>query len=136
MRGFSMIVAAVVLAGGLAGPVMGQDVDCDNPQTQTEMTQCAQWDWAAADEELNGVYSAAVAVMQDTDANLSAAERGAEEALRAGQRAWVTFRDNACLAEAYAFTGGSMQPMVQMGCMARLTWARVGDLYILTDQGN
>lgn len=119
-----------------AGPVWGQDVDCDDAQTQTGMTQCAEWDWAAADEELNGVYGQAVAWMQDTDRALSAAERGAEEALRAGQRAWVEFRDNACLAEAYPFLGGSMQPMVQMGCMARLTWARVGDLYILTDQGN
>ena len=126
-----MVVAIV-----LAGPLFGQDVDCDNPQTQSEMTQCAEWDWSAADEELNDVYSEAMAAMQETDANLSAAERGAEEALRAGQRAWVAFRDNACLAEAYAFTGGSMQPMVQMGCMARLTRARVGDLYILTDQVN
>ena len=120
----------------LAGPVFGQDLECDNPQTQSEMTQCAEWDWSAADEELNSVYAGAVAAMQAVDETLSAADRGAEEALRTGQRAWVTFRDNACLAEAYAFAGGSMQPMVQMGCMARLTWARVEDLTILTDQGN
>ena len=130
MRRFLGLLVAVCLGG----PGSAQDVDCDNQLTQQDMNQCAEWDWQAADEELNGAYQEAVAWMRETDAGLARGDRGAEEALRAGQRAWVEFRDNACLAEAWPFTGGSIQPMVQMGCMARLTWARVGDLYILTDQ--
>ena len=130
MRLFWMMIAVAFLPGG----AVAQQMDCSAPETQTDMTLCAKQEWVSADEELNGAYQEAIAWMKRTDAALDAADRGAEEALRAGQRAWVEFRDNACLAEAYPFTGGSIQPMVQWDCMARLTWARVGDLYVLVDQ--
>lgn len=70
-------------------------------------------------------------MMRAIDADLPAARRGAEVALRDGQRAWITFRDQACLAEAYVFAGGSAQPMVYSGCQARLTEQRAADLWDL-----
>lgn len=129
---FVLKMMALVVA---ASPSFAQSGDCDSAQTQMELTACAKADWAAADEELNGAYKDAIRAMKDLDANLTKADRGAEESLRAAQRAWVAFRDTACEAEAYPYIGGSIQPMIQMGCLARLTWSRVGDLYILTEQG-
>ena len=120
----------------LAGPVFGQDLECDNPQTQSEMTQCARQDWQEADDALNDMYQSALALIEETDAIVGAEDRGAEDALKDAQRLWVKYRDAACLAEAYAYAGGSIQPMIEWNCMARLTWARVEDLTILTDQGN
>ena len=45
-------------------------------------------------------------------------------ALLACQRAWLTYRDAQCLIEGYAARGGSMEPMLLSGCIARLTMAR------------
>ena len=132
MRGFSTMAAALVLAG----PVFGQDLECENPKTQLDLTFCARQDWQEADDALNDMYQSALALIEETDAIVGAEDRGAEDALKDAQRLWAKYRDAACLAEAYAYAGGSIQPMIEWNCMARLTWARVEDLTILTDQGN
>lgn len=114
----------------LALPVaaLAQDIDCTNPQTQIDMTQCAAQEYQAADDRLNAAYGPAVDYMASLDADLQPAEQGAESALRAGQRAWVTFRDATCTAEGYAVHGGSMEGMVVLMCNTRLTLARAEDL--------
>jgi len=124
-------VRALLVLGLLAGPVAAQEVDCANAVAQVELTYCAEEAFLAADADLNLAYKAARAMMRQVDADLPASQRGAEVALRDGQRAWITFRDQACLAEAYIFSGGSAQPMVYSGCQARLTEQRAADLWDL-----
>ncbi|TNC65999.1 DUF1311 domain-containing protein [Rubellimicrobium roseum] len=85
------------------------------------MTECAQADFVAADEELNAAY----AVAMDTARRIG--PRG-EETLRAAQRAWIAFRDAACEAEAVLWEGGSAQPMIRSGCLRELTAQRTEDL--------
>ena len=111
-----------------------QQIDCANPQTQIDMTQCASNDFAAADARLNAAYGLAIAYMASIDADLPAAEQGAKAALRDGQRAWITFRDAACTAEGYAVHGGTMEGMVILMCNTRLTLARAEDLEALNSQ--
>lgn len=130
---YDLILAAMMVLGG---PALAQDPDCNNQQTQSDMNQCAQFDWQEADEALNDIYGAAMDQMKATDAYLDESDRGAAIALRDAQRAWIDFRDAACVAEAYPFFGGSMQPMIEMGCLGRLTWARVQDLSMIVDMGN
>ena len=120
--------AAAVL---MAAPVWAQDVDCSNAQTQMEMTFCAEQDWQTADADLNAAYAAAQKVMRAIDAGLPKAEQGAEANLRAGQRAWVTFRDATCAAEGYAMHGGSAEPMLIYSCRTRLTEQRGADLWTM-----
>ena len=48
--------------------------------------------------------------------------------MREAQRAWITFRDNACAAEGYAMKGGSAEPLVVYGCMRTLTLERTAHL--------
>ena len=91
---------------------------------QVELTYCADQDWKAADEDLNAAYAAAKQMMQQIDADLPQDEQGADANLKAGQRAWVTFRDATCAAEGYAMHGGSAEPMLIYGCRARLTEQR------------
>jgi len=117
-----------VLAMLWPGLAAAQVVDCANAVAQVEMNFCAEQEFQAADAALNAVYKQARAAMRDTDAGLPVAERGAEAALRDAQRAWVIFRDQACVAEAYGWHGGSGQPMIYSGCRARLTQTRVSDL--------
>jgi uncharacterized protein YecT (DUF1311 family) len=125
-----------ILTLGLAGPIVAQDLDCENAQTQLDMNFCARQDWQDADDALNDIYKSALAQMLDTDSVLDSEDIGAVEALKVAQRLWVKYRDAACTAEEYPFTGGSIQPMIYWSCQARLTWARVEDLGMLANLGN
>ncbi|MDP3340247.1 lysozyme inhibitor LprI family protein [Frigidibacter sp.] len=107
------------------------DIDCANAKTQMEMTFCAEQDWIAADADLNAAWAPAMAAMRALDEGQPADLKGAADALRAAQRAWVSYRDLACTAEGYQMRGGSAEPMVIYGCRARLTEARTEELLAL-----
>ena len=131
MRGWRILVVAFVSA---ALPLMAQAADCSNPVTQSDMTFCAGRDFAAAYKALNAAYLKARDQMRAIDADLPADQRGAAAALLAAQKAWITFRDQACIAEGYTNHGGSIEPMVVAECQTRLTTARTKDLTDLTAQ--
>ena len=118
----------LIVLACLTLPAAAQDIDCANAITQMDMNQCAHDDWEAADAELNQVYKQAMRLLKTWDADLPADERGGANALKEGQRAWITFRDKACEAESYAMKGGSAQPLLVYGCMRQLTLERVGHL--------
>ena len=126
MRLFTITTAFAALC--CVSAVQAQEIDCDQATTQLEMNLCAQQDFQIADKALNAAYSKAVAAMKSVDANLDGNMKGAEKALREAQRAWITFRDNACAAEGYLMRGGSAEPLLVNGCLARLTDQRTADL--------
>jgi len=112
----------------LAGAAQAQQVDCEMAETQQDMNICAAQDWQTADDVLNDAYAKAMILMENIDADLPDDEKGAVLNLRRAQRSWVDFRDAACAAEAYMMHGGSAEPLLIYGCMARLTSARAADL--------
>ncbi len=115
-------------------PSLAQDapyIDCANAMVQMEMTFCAEQDWIAADADLNAAWAPAMARMRALDEGQPAELKGAADALRAAQRAWVSYRDLACTAEGYQMRGGSAEPMVIYACRARLTKARTEELQAL-----
>lgn len=101
--------------------------NCDTTMAQQEMNRCADLAFQAADGELNDAYADAVNFAREIGGE-------AEDKLRIAQRAWVTFRDAACEAEAYPNEGGTMQPMVYSYCLARLTDMRRADLISFASQ--
>ncbi len=103
--------------------------DCAEAVTQRDMTRCAELDFQAADADLNASYTSAMAFMRSVDDADPAA--GAATQLRTAQRAWIPFRDAACEAEALPYRGGSIQPMVKLFCLERLTRQRTEDLNLL-----
>ena len=126
-----LLLAALCLA---PTPLLAQDapeVDCANAMSQMEMTACAEQDWNAADEALNAAWAPAMARMRALDEDQPENLKGAADALREAQRAWVGYRDLACTAEGYQYRGGSMEPMVIYACRARLTEARTEELEAL-----
>lgn len=123
--------ALVLIAALMPVAAMAQEVDCANAITQSEMNACAFADWEATDKALNAAYKKARLVMQNLDADLPELERGAEAALKTGQKAWITFRDATCMAEGYVMHGGSAEPLLVYGCMARLTEQRTTDLNLM-----
>jgi uncharacterized protein YecT (DUF1311 family) len=120
-----------VMAMLAAGPVAAQD--CANPVTQADMTFCANEDFMEADLFLNEAYRAAEDLMRQADQDLPADLGGAEEALREAQRAWIAFRDAACISEGFQSRGGSMEPMIVAFCLTRLTEQRTADLQAMTE---
>lgn len=121
-------VLALLAALALSGPVAAQDPDCENAETQAELNLCAQWDFERMDADLNDAYQEAMAIAKEVDAELPGGQRGAAAALRAAQRLWISYRDAVCESEAYAAQGGSMEPMVVYGCLARVSVTRASEL--------
>ncbi len=124
---------AVVFIAILPGAGMAQGVDCGNAVAQSDLTDCAEADWAKADAALNEAYAGAVAAMREIDSYLDDGEKGAEDMLRKAQRAWIEYRDAACAADGYRMNGGSAEPMVVYGCMARLSEEQTAFLNALTE---
>jgi uncharacterized protein YecT (DUF1311 family) len=109
------------------------DVDCDNAQTQTDMTICAGQDFDEADTELNAQYKLTRNEMRQKDADANETTDGAEDALVKAQRAWVSYRDAQCISYGFQARGGSMEPMLVAGCQADLTRKRTEELKELTE---
>ena len=122
------------LLAACPGLAFAQDSQCADAMAQAELNACVYAEFETADAALNKIWPQAMALMKQIDANLPKAEQGAADQLRDSQRAWITFRDANCAAEAYMVHGGSAQPMVRYGCMARLTEARTADLELLATQ--
>ena len=74
-----LFTALVLLSA--ATPARAQDVDCREPQTQMEMTFCAEQAWQAADEDLNLAYGMAQKAMKQLDSALGE-DKGASAMLR------------------------------------------------------
>lgn len=129
---YKFIVSFVVL---LTGGAVAQDAqfNCKNPQYQQEMNYCAYQEFLREDAKLNAAYGLAVTSTKQTDSYQELDQRGAEHALREAQRAWITYRDNACIAEGYLFHNGSMEPLMVSVCKSRLTRERTEGLRLLSE---
>ncbi|KEQ06466.1 MAG: DUF1311 domain-containing protein [Alphaproteobacteria bacterium] len=116
-----------------AAQAQDPEVNCEDAQTQMEMTYCAEQDFVEADELLNAQYKLSRQATKAADADAMADLRGADAALVAAQRAWVAFRDAHCASYGYQARGGSMEPMLIYACQADLTRQRTEQLKELTD---
>jgi uncharacterized protein YecT (DUF1311 family) len=90
----------------------------DEAHTQSDMTACAVRERVSADSALNRAYQSLMPTLEP--------ER--RELLRAAQRAWIVFRDTHCAFEESEFSGGSLAPMIESLCVARLTRERTREL--------
>lgn len=111
-RMFALSVALLALP---AIAIAGASADCDEPQTQFEINQCAQEEYERSDKALNLAYQEYRAGLPDFQKAL----------LKKAQLSWIRFRDDACEFEASAVEGGSMQPMVYSQCRSDYTLRRL-----------
>jgi uncharacterized protein YecT (DUF1311 family) len=114
---------AGIIALGLAfagSPVAAQDWNCTDFDNlpQQGINACLARRYAELDTRLNEAYEVALGMLEAQD----------EASLRAAQLAWTTYRSAACEVEAGAMRGGSGEPMLRFGCLARLTERRLADL--------
>lgn len=128
-----MLIRATLLALAFATPATAQVEDCMEASTQLDLNDCAAQDFQTQDADLNDAYASAKDILQGVDADLAPKDQGAAKALQEAQRAWITFRDAGCKAEAYLYEGGSIRPMIYSSCLARVTAARAQDLWKLAE---
>ena len=101
----------------LAAPAQAAGCGSADADQQT-MNRCAEADYARADAELNRVYKATMAGLDEHSQAL----------LKAAQRDWIKFRDDECTYQNAQNEGGSIYPLVYNGCLTTLTKARTKQL--------
>ena len=124
-----MMIIPMLMAN--AAMVESPTLDCENATAQIDMTMCAGQDFKAADAEMNAQWALTSAAMKRDDKTLDRkrdTRPGYFDTLLAGQRAWLTYRDQHCRSEGYTMRGGSAEPMVASQCKAKLTRARTEQL--------
>lgn len=113
-----LAAAADVPPEAAASGAKGMAIDCANALTQAQLNACAHEDFLAAQAALAAQLHR---VQQRHDPTQRAA-------LRRVQRAWLAYRTAACDYESLAAAGGSVRPMLQWQCAARLTRERTAAL--------
>ncbi len=74
-------------------------------------------------------YAEATAELERARASLRAdLSPGSRAKLRAAERLWLRYRKTNCDAEASIYEGGTIQPLIELRCMARLTRERAAEL--------
>ena len=126
---FELTAAAALAATTDDAPNWRDPPDCwDGPQS--ELTHCAWAEYHQADREMNEQWERTVALMKRLDTEYppvpAIGQSSYFEALLAGQRAWLEFRDEHC--PIYAAGGGSMAPELEGICLRDITRQRTSML--------
>jgi uncharacterized protein YecT (DUF1311 family) len=91
---------------------------CEGYGSQAEATGCARREFQAADAELNKAYNRLAGILDADEKAL----------LKASELAWIKYRDSNCTFESSQYAGGTMRPMIESFCLARVTRARTAEL--------
>jgi uncharacterized protein YecT (DUF1311 family) len=91
---------------------------CEGNGSQAEATGCAHREFQAADAELNKSYNRLTGILDAEEKAL----------LKEAELAWIKYRNSNCTFESSQYAGGTMRPMIEYFCMARVTRARTAEL--------
>lgn len=114
----SLCVAAAVFAAGARAQKEREIHPCEGNGSQAEASACARAEYKAADAELNKIYGRLAGVLDAED----------KASLKESELAWIKYRDSACAFESSQYKGGTMRPMIESFCLARVTKARAAEL--------
>lgn len=93
-------------------------VDPCNEGTSPQQLACAEKEFKAASDQLKRARA-------ELDEDLEPRSR---VKLRAAERLWLRYRKSNCEAEASIYEGGTIQPLIQLLCMSRVTRERAAEL--------
>lgn len=104
--------AASLLLLGSHQPLYAQhmnapDAPCQEAGSMADTSNCMVAALKQADMDLNGAYRAIMAALDARE----------QASLRAAQRAWITYRDRACEAEAEPYRGRSGAGLARLACL-------------------
>jgi uncharacterized protein YecT (DUF1311 family) len=109
----------VMLALLLISPAEADDApNCAEPQTQSEMTICANKAYEKANADMVALFTTMVAESDQVRASL----------WKESQEAWLKHRDAMCALYGDLARGGTMAGSLYWNCMSDLAKERTGDL--------
>ncbi|HEX8557639.1 MAG TPA: lysozyme inhibitor LprI family protein [Pyrinomonadaceae bacterium] len=122
----TLVAAAALLAlllgpcaAGARGGLQDEEDPCaPEAQRSPQLIACARRELRAADAELKRAR-------EELNADLEPRSR---VKLRASERLWLRYRKTNCDAEASIYANGTIQPLIELRCMARLTRGRAAEL--------
>ncbi|MEH1792543.1 MULTISPECIES: lysozyme inhibitor LprI family protein [unclassified Nostoc] len=139
MRQLLLVLASMLTLSSLDTPAMTmagttpalpqmrlvQKFNCNNPQTQVAINECARLSYQNADKKLNQAYKQLLPTL----------ENSRKQKLIAAQVVWVKFRDANCEFERSKYEGGSIAPTIYFGCLENTTKLRTKQLqeYLKSD---
>jgi uncharacterized protein YecT (DUF1311 family) len=117
---------------------------CEEPPSQRQVNDCADYQYNQADARLNKVYQKVMQYMTDDLERAQKAgntrqhdyEQTAASSLKEAERAWLSYRDIQCKAAGHQYEGGSMSPMIYSQCLTTLTHHRIADLKSIDEDGD
>jgi uncharacterized protein YecT (DUF1311 family) len=111
----------LTLLAPTAVPARGQteeDPCAPEAQRSPQLMACAQREFRQASAELTRARA-------DLNADLEPRSR---VKLRAAERAWLRYRKTNCDTEASIYEGGTIQPLIELRCMTRVTRERAAEM--------
>ena len=93
-----------------------------------EIDECAKRTLQAKDKELNDAYQKLVKSLVPDDRQDTTDYEGVKKQLLAGQRAWITYRDNDCKAKLNLHASGTIRGAVYLSCLTERTEQRTKEL--------
>ncbi len=103
--------------------------DCAEALSTVELNRCAAAEFEKADAELNATYQKALTAIPGFASDPPWDAKSWETALRASQRAWVSFRDAECDGHVAMFwTNGTGATGDILGCKTEKTEQRTKEL--------
>jgi len=91
------------------------------------MVSCADKAYKTADARLNETWRKTVGVVRKAN-NEMGGDADLVQKLRKAQRAWIALRDAQCTFESAQMFGGTMAPVLEIGCQTDLTKRRTRTL--------
>ena len=132
---FLALCVCLGIVSAVPAPSRAQDqgaepkADCNNAMSTVEINFCLEKEFDKADAALNADYKKAIAKIPKMASEKPYDAKSWEDALRASQRAWVTFRDAECKDHVPLFwMGGTGATGEVLSCMTEMTKSRTTQL--------
>ena len=113
-----LLIALLAPAAAPARAQAGEAPCAPEAQRSPQLMACARRHFAEASTDLGRVRSE---LFDDL-------EPRSRVKLRAAERLWLQYRKTNCDAEASIYEGGTIQPLIHLRCMTRLTRERAAEL--------
>ena len=115
----TVVIILFLLPAAVAAHVQTGEDPCDpEAQRSPQLMACAERKFKEATAELKRVRAE---LFEDL-------EPRSRVKLRAAERLWLGYRKSNCDTEASIYEGGTIQPLIQLQCMARVTLERAAEL--------
>jgi uncharacterized protein YecT (DUF1311 family) len=116
-----ILLVAFLLGAGRESLKAPGAVVCPNAETTVEMVACLDERLKATEKVLETHLTEARRIWGDVPEVL--------QAVNHAQEAWTKFRESQCDAETEVYKGGSIQPVVLLGCWQRLSGQRICEIW-------